>query len=213
MQLPEFLEKYPTLKKYLIPLVLASLGMICFVYGLISLFGATQKKEDITFQDISSQTSASASAKQNKKEIAVDIEGAVIKQGLYHLGSDARVQDGLIAAGGLSQQADRQWVEKKLNLAAKLPDGAKLYIPRQGETTAPMLSQEFSSGNASVDAASVLNINEASLDALDGLSGVGKVTAQKIIDNRPYQDINDLVTKKIVSKKMFEVIKDKIAVY
>ena len=46
------------------------------------------------------------------------------------------------------------------------------------------------------------------MDQLDTLPGVGKVTAGKIIQNRPYASIDDLLNKKIVGKSVFEKIKD-----
>lgn len=43
------------------------------------------------------------------------------------------MQDALVLALGLCEKADRNWVEKNLNSAAKLSDGVKIYIPRLGE--------------------------------------------------------------------------------
>lgn len=42
------------------------------------------------------------------------------------------------------------------------------------------------------------------------LSGIGDATAQKIIDNRPYDSKNQLVSKKIVPKSTYEKIKGQI---
>ncbi|KKR15775.1 MAG: Helix-hairpin-helix motif protein, partial [Candidatus Levybacteria bacterium GW2011_GWA2_41_15] len=47
----------------------------------------------------------------------------------------------------------------------------------------------------------------------DVLPGIGPVTAQKVIDNRPYGSIDELLIKKAVSKATFEKIKDKISAY
>jgi competence protein ComEA len=59
----------------------------------------------------------------------------------------------------------------------------------------------------------VININSATESELDKLSGVGPVTAQKIIDGRPYSNLSDLVAKKILTQKAFDKIKDQISVF
>ena len=51
------------------------------------------------------------------------------KPGVYRLSQDDRIDDALIVAGGVSASADREWMEKFLNRAAKLSDGQKIYIP------------------------------------------------------------------------------------
>jgi len=132
----ELLAKYaPVLKQYAIPLMLSVLGLICLGYGLISFNKPKQDSQDILVNAASDQA---ASVKRSvshmpEQEISVDIEGAVLKPGVYKLASDARVQDGLIAAGGMSDKADRLMIAKNLNLAAKLADGSKLYLPFTGE--------------------------------------------------------------------------------
>ncbi len=55
-----------------------------------------------------------------------------------------------------------------------------------------------------------LDINTASKEDLQNLPGIGPVTAQKIIDGRPYRAKNELVSKKIVGKGEYEKIKDQI---
>jgi competence protein ComEA len=92
-------------------------------------------------------------------------------------------------------------------LAAKLYEGAKIYVPKIGENSVAVQSL------STTDQQTLINVNKASIDALDGLPGVGPATATKIIDNRPYKKPNDLLDKKVVSGKVFDQIKDKISTF
>ncbi len=204
-------KKYsPFLRMYFIPLILGFIGLMFLVYGLIGYFGQKKDKPDILFEAASdfaeSDAGLGSAAGQNKQQklIVVDVEGAVEKPGVYKLASDSRMQDALIAAGGLGRGADRELVAKNLNLAAKLADGMKVYVPFQGEKTVITDSRVMAGEQTAV------NINSASVQELDGLPGIGKTTADKIISNRPYEKIEVLVEKKIVGQKVFEQIKDKI---
>jgi len=74
-------------------------------------------------------------------------------------------------------------------------------------------NQTLGSGTSSVSAIGLININTASSEDLDSLPGVGPVTADKIINGRPYQTINDLIDRKILTNKVFSQIKDKISAF
>lgn len=209
MDFHEILKKYlPFLKQYWIPLSFGFFGLIFFAYGLISLIDkSTSEPNGLIFE--SANSDSSSSTKSNEAKIMVDVEGGVIRPGVYSLSASARAQDALIAAGGLSNAADRSWVEKNLNLAAKLIDGQKIYIPKLGENKTSLSA----SSQDAVSNSSGININSANLQTLDSLPGVGPATAQKIISGRPYGAIEELLSKKIVTEKVFGQIKDKITVF
>ena len=137
------------------------------------------------------------------ERILVDVSGAVVSPGVYQLPFNSRLQLAIQAAGGLTPKADSEWVAKNLNLASKLSDGQKIYIPRKGES---------STQNTSLPTDKQININTANASELDSLPGVGLKTAEKIIQNRPYQKIEDLLLKKVVNRSVFTKIKDKIRV-
>ncbi len=134
--------------------------------------------------------------------VSADVQGAVESPGLYELPGGSRIQELLLKAGGLSPAADREWVAKYINLATKVIDGTKLYIPRKGETLAVNVS--------SSEERDMVSLNMASRQALMGLPGIGEVTADKIITNRPYQTIDELLTRKIVGQNTFDKIKTRI---
>src|SRR3989344_2063569 len=200
-----FLKYYPFTKRHILPLSLGFLGLIFFAYGLIGLFFASVvKPEEIKFEAASESAST-----DEKKTIFIDIEGAVVKPGLYELSKDSRVHDGLIAAGGLDSTADREFVAKNLNMAVRLIDGVKIYIPYAGEKP----SDTSVLGTASTFATNLININSSSQSDLESLPGIGPVTAQKIISGRPYGAVDELLSKKVVGSKVFEQIKDMIAIF
>lgn len=205
MDTNELISKYsPLLKKHWLPLSLGALGMIFFAYGLIGLFVSSKSaSDDITFEANAEPSEA--------KTIFIDIEGAVVRPGLYKLPADSRIQDSLVAAGGLSASADREHIAKNINLATKLSDGAKIYIPLVGEAVTESSVLNASSQFGTVGG--LININTSSQTQLEALPGIGPVTAQKIITARPYGSIDDLLSKKIVGSKVFSQIKDKISVY
>lgn len=197
----------PIVKKNWLPLSLGFLGMMFFVYGLIWFFsGSGSGSNDMVYE---SASTATQSSELSGVSIAIDVEGAVVKPGVFKLTLDSRIQDALIAAGGLSGTADRTWVEKNINLAAKLTDGAKIYVPRTAETSMGITGSMNMMGSLGEQ----ININSASESELDSLSGIGPVTTKKIISGRPYSSIDDLLSKKIISSKVFSQIKEKITVY
>lgn len=187
-------------KPYLLTLALA--GILVLVSGLAFLgIGFKGSGEEIQIIESADEATPSAST------IFVDVGGAVEKPGLYELTAGARANDALIAAGGLAGEADRDWVSQNLNLAAKLTDGAKLYVPFREDSGKVGPSQ-----NKGPTFSDLININSASLAELDTLWGVGPATAQKIIDGRPYSKIEELLEKKIVKTNVYEAIKDQITV-
>ncbi len=191
-----FLEKYRTY------LAIAGLGFMLVIVGVRLL---TSQSGGVEFIEESTASAALST------QIKADISGAVVKPGVYSLDSEARVQDLLVVAGGLAENADRDWVDKFVNLAARVVDGSKLYIPEVGEyqqqSEATVLSAQEEKPPR------FININLATANELETLPGVGEVTATKIIDNRPYGSIEELLEKKIVNKSTFAKIKDKISVY
>ena len=138
-------------------------------------------------------------------QIVVDVDGAVAHPGLYKLPPDSRVQAALAAAGGLSPQADAH----RINRAAKLHDGQKLYVLSQGESTPPLAassgqgcegqactSAEGGLSGSDPEGQGLVNINTANAAQLTQLPGVGPAIAQKIIDyrtaNGPFTSVDDL---------------------
>lgn len=188
--------------------ILLIFGATLTFFGILLLVKSASQDE--TKAEIVEGVSTDVKKEENKR-VFVDVSGAVLRPGVYSLAQEERIQSALAAAGGLAADADREWVAKSLNLAGKLTDGAKIYVPRTGET-ASNRSNLTNSANSSYSI-SLININTATAAQLDTLPGIGPATATKIITNRPYQSIEELVTKKAVSSKVFEGIKERISIY
>lgn len=206
------------LKKKFLYLTNSSILLYSLLGLILISFGVLAYKIDIFSSEDKVEVLNSATEANNiTAEIVVEISGAVEKTGVYKLKTGARIDDLLISAGGLSATADRDWVEKNVNRAAKLLDGQKLYIYHSGEVSAK------SSGGIKLDQgvlgvsnqniSDLVNINTASQSELEKLVGIGPVYAQKIIEQRPYSTIEELVSKGAISQKVLEKIKNAITVY
>lgn len=183
------------------------LGVFVFAIGV----GLLIFKENSGESEVKIISSDQVLGEAKLLEIVVDVDGAVNKPGVYSLDSDSRVNDAVAAAGGLSAEAD----SSRVNLAGKLSDGQKVFVPSKTQqlTIDPSTSSGLSNGQLTgQQTGGWVSINSATEGELDTLPGVGPVTAGKIIAGRPYSSIDELVSKKAVSKSVFEKIKDLITI-
>jgi len=209
-----FLKK---VKKYKIEIFLI---LTAFFIAVFSLFLYQKEKEDEKIEITEEKNTLSLI---NNKKIFVDVGGAVKNPGVYEASVGARLKDFLDLAGGLSEEADKFFFQRNFNLARIVNDQEKIYIPSAWEIQSGLFvensrtldyNQETSIGwqeNSLEETVNKISINQASAEELDTLPGIGKATAQKIIQNRPYQTIDELITKKVVGKSTFEKIKDLIS--
>jgi competence protein ComEA len=195
------------LNRFKIPLGLALVGIVLILGGFFtSNFSFGSKSTEPQFPK--------ESLVEVKKQITVDVSGSVNSPGVYHLDSDSRIEDAVKSAGGLKGDANSEYISKYLNMAQKLSDGTKIYIPKVGETGPAVAGGLVGAGSAVAGASTTsVNINSSTQSELEGLSGIGPVTAAKIISSRPYQKVDDLLSQKIVSKATFEKIKAQLVVY
>ena len=139
--------------------------------------------------------------------IYVHICGAVINPGVYQVPAGTRVYQALELAGGSSDDAYLSGI----NLADKLADGQKVYIPSEGENAEGILSTD-SGGVQSV----MVNINTASEAELMTLPGIGQSRAKDIINYRVknglFESIDDIMKVSGIKEAAFEKIKDLIKV-
>jgi DNA uptake protein ComE-like DNA-binding protein len=79
-------------------------------------------------------------------------------------------------------------------------------------STAPAAKPAATTGTAptATKPGELIDINSASKEQLVPLKGIGDVRAEAIIKGRPYKGKDDLVQKKILSKNVYDGIKDQI---
>ncbi|GIW62058.1 MAG: ComE operon protein 1 [Patescibacteria group bacterium] len=189
-------------------IILSFLGIVLIAYGGFLYIANQDTKEEIVIEKDENNSIS-------REKLVVDIQGAVKNPGVYELSKGDRVSDALKKAGGLVDEADDLRIAKTINLAALLNDGMKLYFPFEGEDVMGDTSFKESFKGVDVDSSSYaqgfISINNATESELDKLPGIGQITAKKIIDNRPYSAIEELITKKVISEKLFEKIKNQLS--
>ena len=226
-------------------LKIAGLALVLIIALAIYLTNNLTKDNSITIteehgNEITIGEPGNVTSEAKEELIVVDIEGAVRTPGVVYLKSGSRVNDAVLEAGGLTNNADTRGV----NLAARLTDGDKVYIPIQGEQKSSFVNNSEPAGiithlisdssyisSDSADSAKVsgnsenakgitadglVNINTATSAQLQTLSGVGPVTAQRIIEFREsaggFARIEDIMRVSGIGTKTFEGLRDKITI-
>ncbi len=188
---------------------------ISIVIGLISLGLFIYDSKTIKQQDKLIQVLPTTSLLQ---KIMVDMGGAVLNPNIYEVTAGARLKDAIDLAGGLTEEADQLYIGRIFNLARILVDQDKIYIPTRQEMEAGYVNGATSNipysqaSNINTALSSKININTATLTQLDTLPGVGTVTAENIISGRPYNSVDDLITKQAVKKALYDKIKDLVTI-
>jgi competence protein ComEA len=156
------------------------------IVGLaVSAIGVVAKSSGVS-QSLSASSGQANSGKALDSAgaipLVVHISGAVMSPGLVKLPEGARVNDAIVAAGGLSLEA----AEGALNLARFVVDGEHIVVPVAGEIL-----------DDSASSAGLVSLSLASASELESLSGVGPALAQRIISWReehgPFRQVEDIL--------------------
>ncbi len=142
--------------------------------------------------------------------LVVEVRGEVEAPGVFTLSPGARLQDAIVAAGGLSEEADLSTV----NLARRLRDGELVVIlalPAHGST--PVLPTDATNNaSAAEDPRARININTATAEELEALPGIGEVIAARIIEyreeNGPFRSVDDLIHVQGISGETIDEFRD-----
>ncbi|WP_296970777.1 helix-hairpin-helix domain-containing protein [Tepidanaerobacter sp. EBM-38] len=196
-------------------MLLGILLILIVSLGSITYYVFFRKPPEIAFKLQEEPAIPVTAPAAETEKIVVYVTGAVKNPGVYTLEEGNRVKDAIEIAGGHLPDADLL----RLNLAQKVHDEDKLYVPQIGET--PEQSEfEDTTYEATVGLSSKndgkININTAGETELTQLPGIGPVTAQKIMDYRKtnglFKTIDDIKNVSGIGDKKFEQIKDKIKV-
>lgn len=138
--------------------------------------------------------------------MVVYIAGEVVNPGVFPLPQGSRVNDVVIAAGGLTEKAN----SIPINLAEKLRDGQKIVIPAKGINTASVTGDDQTQSANLTGIAVPLNINTATQSELEKLPGIGPEKASQIIAYRetkgPFIKIEDILKVPGIGEHIFKQI-------
>lgn len=198
-------------------LLLISIFNLCIsIFGIYNVYN-NLNLVPTNILSISSGVTSPEINNQSQSYIYVYISGAVVKPGVYKIESNSRLYDALNMAGGISSGADTTYISKNLNMASKLFDEMLINVPwsPQGSLTAFIVNNlQTSTGTVSSSTSpstansNKINLNTATKSELLSLKGVGETYAQKIIDNRPISNFNDLNEKLKLPKNLVESLKN-----
>ncbi|WP_461611431.1 helix-hairpin-helix domain-containing protein [Cytobacillus kochii] len=161
--------------------------------------------DDKGFQE-GGETSQEEEENYSDDDVMVDIKGEVKDPGVYALKSTQRIVDAILVAGGFLSEAD----QKQVNLAQKLTDEMVIYIPKVGEEGVSSLPP-LNDGNDGK-----INLNQATVEQLETLPGIGPSKAEDILSYREevgsFKAIENLKEVSGIGEKTFEKLKDLISV-
>ncbi|MFF2586652.1 helix-hairpin-helix domain-containing protein [Peribacillus butanolivorans] len=151
--------------------------------------------------------------------IKVDVKGAVQAPGIFTAEAGDRVIDLISKAGSFTDNADKD----KVNFAQLVEDQMVIYVPKIGEEgiELPESASAASSGTAATGGASEssrgqVNLNTATKEDLETLSGIGASKATAILEYRDtigkFKQIDELKNVSGIGDKTFEKLKDSISV-
>ena len=153
--------------------------------------------------------SPQASVGPTAAPVIVDVAGWVRRPGVYEFAQGDRVIDAVDRAGGARRGADLSAV----NLASLLTDGTQIVIPRAGDAGT---AGGGASGGATGGGAPLVNINTATEQQLETLSGVGPVLANAIVQYRtqhgPFRTVQDLLDVSGIGPATLEELRPQVTV-
>lgn len=177
-------------------LVAGACGVVCCAVVAWFVLRPTPTPVDLVLP----RATVSSVAVPVRPNVVVHVTGAVKRPGVYTIPSSSRIVDALEAAGGATSFADLE----RINLAQTVADAEQIHVPRRASsspraTVAPRLRPRptASSTGTTVAGRGLVNINTASAQQLESLTGVGPALAKSIVAYRtqkgPFTKVDDLL--------------------
>ena len=171
--------------------------------------------------------------KEEIKKIKIDIKGEINTPGVYELTEENNVMDAINLAGGLTNKSDTS----NINLSKKLTDEMVIIVYSKQEIinmkekekiTCPpcnnaCIEEKDETSKINIEekketkeVEGKININTATIEELQKLTGIGQTKAQSIIDyrnkNGGFKDIEEIKNVQGIGESAFEKIKDNITI-
>ncbi|QSX06966.1 helix-hairpin-helix domain-containing protein [Sedimentibacter sp. zth1] len=206
-------------KKGLVLLCLIIIAIITIVGYYISK--EEQQVESISNSEIEEKNiEDSENTEKQKQTIKVDIGGAIKNPGVYELKYGSRVDDLILMAGGITENANSDYISQNINKAKVLEDEDKVYLPNMDDDVDQIkfIENNSKTNDNCEDNKSITNkidINIASKEKLMTLNGIGQSYADRIIEYRnkhKFNSIEEIMNVSGIGEKRFANIKDFIKV-
>ncbi len=158
--------------------------------------------------------------KEKPPRITIYISGAVQEPGLYQVPPGIRFQEALAEAGGVTEEADLT----RVNLARKCKDGCQINVPflkkkaqKAGAAPSSREAVPFAgAGNGpGQGAARRINLNQAGVEELTELPGIGPALARRIVEYRktqPFRKAEDLQQVSGIGPAKFQKLREWVEV-
>lgn len=219
--------------------------VVLIIGGLFLKYSLLMKKDQVYLvDDFVLEEEVDDLELENDEEVIesvyVDIKGAVNQPGVYEIEASKKVIDVVQLAGGFAEQADTSLV----NLAKKVSNEMVIIIytseevkkATEGDAIAKIVdnqcvcpqikndacintdtSSNFSSSSSGEDSSTQkVNLNTATLEELQTLSGIGESKAKAIIEYREtngfFQSIEELMEVSGIGESLYEKVKNNITV-
>ena len=132
-------------KQKIIIAIIGSMIIIAFLYYIYTKENSMviSTEENIIENTVGNLEENEEKTKEDTDKIIVHVSGAVNKEGIVELEENSRISDAINKAEGLKENADT----KNINLAFKLEDGMKIYIPTIEETAKEIAKENGQNAN------------------------------------------------------------------